>query len=255
MKTIPGFVAGVLFLAAMSIACAAPPCGAEFAARVRWVPDGDTLRLDSGEWVRIQGIDAPETGHGGDPAQYGADAARRALVEAVQGQTVAVVPMGRDTHGRLLAEVVLPGGGDAAEMLVERGLAFYYPHDDHPRGLRKRLLAAQISAIDSGRGFWPRILALPEALRPWVGNRRSGRAFPEGSVTIRSQVSFESLEAAFRAGYSPARAYSPGLWNANVGGEARRRTERNKPRTLRAQLYGGTRRQTWVSWPAAARGH
>lgn len=209
-----GLAAIVMVLAAVSLVCAASPGEGEFSATVRWVADGDTLRLDSGAWVRIQGIDAPETAHGGAPAQYGADAARRALADAAQGRTVAVSAVGRDSHGRLLASVMLPGGQDAARMLVERGLAFYYPHRDHPQGMRKRLLAAQISAMDAGRGFWPRILALPEARRPWVGNRRSGRAFPEGSATARSlspasRVAFDGLDAAFRAGYSPARAHSP----------------------------------------------
>ena len=209
-----GLAVAVLVLATAFLACAASPGGEGFDAKVRWVADGDTLRLDSGEWVRIQGIDAPETAHGGSPAQYGADAARHALANAALGRTVTIAPAGRDAHGRLLAGVALTGGQDAAQMLVERGLAFYYPHSDHPQGLRKRLLAAQISAMDSGRGFWPRILALPESLRPWVGNRRSGRAFPKGSATAQSlapasRVAFDGLEAVFRAGYCPARAYSP----------------------------------------------
>ena len=209
-----GLAVAAMMLAAIVPAFAASASHEEFTAHVRWVADGDTLRLDSGAWVRIQGIDAPETAHGGAPAQYGAEAARRALADAAQGRTVAVAAVGRDSHGRLLASVVLPGGQDAARMLVERGLAFYYPHRDHPQGMRKRLLEAQISAMDAGRGFWPLILALPESRRPWVGNRRSGRAFPKGSATARSLatascVAFDGLEAAFRAGYCPARAYSP----------------------------------------------
>lgn len=183
-----------------------------FTAFVKWVPDGDTLLLDTGEWVRIQGIDTPETAHKKRPAQYFAEEARASLALAAEKRTVTITPEGRDRYGRLLASVALPNGSDAATMQVEQGAAFYFPHADHSPQLQKRLLKAQISAMDAGRGFWPRILSLPAARAPWVGNKRSGRAYP-GTAAKRlspsSRVVFDDLEAVFRAGYSPARSSSP----------------------------------------------
>ena len=184
------------------------------AVRVKWVPDGDTLQLESGQWVRLQGIDAPETGRDGRAGQIYARAARAVLVQAAQGRVVTVFDRGRDRHGRILGLVTLPDGRDAADVLARRGLAFYYYHGDHTPALRARLLAAQYEAMDEARGFWPRILALPAASALWVGNGASHRAFPAASKAARSlsravRVPFDSLEAVFRAGYCPARAYSP----------------------------------------------
>ncbi|WP_461209392.1 thermonuclease family protein [Desulfocurvus sp. DL9XJH121] len=199
--------------AVLVLACPAP-AGDWFMARAAWVADGDTLRLDDGSWVRLTGIDAPETGKHGEPGQYGAAEARDFLRRAAEGRDVRVRALGRDRHGRILGLVALPDGRDAAEAVALAGLAFYYYHRDHSETLRERLLAAQVRTMDRGRGFWPRILSLPGAKRPWVGNGASRRAFPAGSKAAGSlrperRVEFTDLEAVFRAGYCPAREYSP----------------------------------------------
>lgn len=212
----PALRALVRALALCVLLCAAPgsSCAAAetFLERVKWVPDGDTLLLESGRWVRVQGIDCPETGKDGRPGQAFARQAREALVRAVQGREARVQDLGRDRYGRTLGHVALPDGRDLAQWMLRQGLAFYYPHPDHGPDLRARLLAAQAEAMDAGRGFWPLILGLPEARAPWVGNAASGRAFPGDSSRARSlsrPVVFPDLEAAFRAGFSPARSCSP----------------------------------------------
>ena len=95
-------------------------CGGERVARVI---DGDTLVLDSGERVRLLGIDAPERG------EPGADAATSALREMAAGRRVRLERDGRDRWGRTLARV-RAGGKDASGELLARGLV-------KPRGRRK----------------------------------------------------------------------------------------------------------------------
>jgi endonuclease YncB( thermonuclease family) len=54
----------VLILALAIATLTTPPAGAanyDGSGRVAWVTDGDTFRLESGERIRIAGIDAPET--------------------------------------------------------------------------------------------------------------------------------------------------------------------------------------------------
>ena len=104
-KTIAAMVLSALVYAACGLAQAR----AGRIARVRWVADGDTVWLLSGEKVRLIGIDAPETHHpvkGAEP--FGAEAAEylRALVE---GKEVFLVldQMTKDEYGRTLAYLYL----------------------------------------------------------------------------------------------------------------------------------------------------
>ena len=110
--------------AALLLIAAAP--GEE--ARVRYVTDGDTFRLTSGERIRIAGIDAPET-HA-DQAKCAAEltlgeasAARaRALLD---GRIVEIERVGR-SYNRTVARVSLDGG-DLASQLVAIGAARWWP--------------------------------------------------------------------------------------------------------------------------------
>jgi len=90
-------------------ACGLAQARAGRIARVKWVADGDTVWLLSGEKVRLIGIDAPETHHpvkGAEP--FGPEAAEylRALVE---GKEVFMVldQMTKDEYGRTLAYLYL----------------------------------------------------------------------------------------------------------------------------------------------------
>ena len=68
-------IASMLRALALSALIAAKPMSAPAGAaghsdsgRVDWVTDGDTFRLESGERIRVAGIDAPETHR--DQARY-----------------------------------------------------------------------------------------------------------------------------------------------------------------------------------------
>lgn len=177
--------------------------------------DGDTLWLEGGDKVRLAGIDAPELGHPeeGRAEQYFAAEAAALLESLVAGRELRVESLGRDDYGRLLG-LVRAGGVLVNEVLLEQGAAFYLYFPGRPPGLDERLLAAQVRAMDAGRGFWPRIASLPAAQAPWVGNARSGRAFPAARREARSispghRIAFPTLTEAMRKGYAPARQLTP----------------------------------------------
>lgn len=83
------------------------------------VHDGDTLRLQSGQRVRLWGIDAPEL-----KQAYGV-ASRDHLARLVSGKVVRLEPHGEDRYGRLLA-VVWVGQTCCNESLLKAGLAWWY---------------------------------------------------------------------------------------------------------------------------------
>jgi endonuclease YncB( thermonuclease family) len=104
------------------------------AAAVDYVVDGDTIRLRSGVYVRLIGIDTPEVG------QCGYAAAKRKLDQWVGGDARLVNPSGvddRDHYGRLI-RYVHDSGRDTGLGLIRLGLAkARYDgldgYDRHPR--------------------------------------------------------------------------------------------------------------------------
>lgn len=97
-------------------------------ARVAYVIDGDTFRLDNGERIRVARIDSPETQPGQAKCRgeiTRGQAATRDVRALLQGRMVAIERVGR-SYNRTVANVRL-GGVDVATMLVERGLAAWWP--------------------------------------------------------------------------------------------------------------------------------
>lgn len=183
--------------------------------RVRAVEvlDGDTLALASGERVRLRGIDAPEIRHKGKPGQYHGEESRRLLWALVKGRDLYLdrSELDTDRYGRLVGQVRFGDGRMLSLLLVEAGAVFVYPHaSDTDREMAERLLAAQISAMNKGLGFWPKLLASPAAGNTYLGTRSSRRFHTMSCATGRkvkpaNQVRFSSLREAFAAGYAPAR--------------------------------------------------
>lgn len=180
--------------------------------RVTFVPDGDTLHLEDGRKVRLNGIDAPEMAQNRAPEHYFAQESRDYLRRLVQNQVVRleVDAQGQDRYGRDLATVYLADNRMVNLELVEQGYAFFYPHPHQDKDLQNILMEAQTRAILGRRGFWPRVLAMAQPLTGWVGNRRSKRFHHPDSdhaqeISQRSRVAFFSLEQAFLEGYAPAR--------------------------------------------------
>lgn len=188
--------------------------------------DGDTFVYNRASKVRLAGIDTPEIGHDGAPDQYYAEASRKIAAEIAGKATLVLVPVGagKDRHGRGLCDVRLPDGRSLNEVLVEKGSAYVYYHDDVPQALQARLLAAQRRAMDARAGFWKVVLeSFPAG--EYVGNRNSHRFFSPGCaegrrVASRNRVYFSTAEDAFRAGFSPARPCNiwPAVRNVRTGG-------------------------------------
>jgi endonuclease YncB( thermonuclease family) len=135
-------------LAALVVALAlvAPAQG----AYVRYVVDGDTVRLRSGTYVRLIGVNAPERG------RCGYVSATRTLDRLVNGYVRLVRPRGYDNadrYGRLL-RYVHDAGRDTGRAVIYRGWARNYDAYPHPR--RAGYERAEASARRANRGGWRR---------------------------------------------------------------------------------------------------
>lgn len=175
--------------------------------------DGDTFKLRDRRIARLAGIDAPEVAHGERKAQYYSKEAKRALIELVKGKHVSLEYPGikdKDRYGRYIVEVRLPDGSSINEAMIERGAAFFYPHEDLGPEFQERLKNLQAEAIEERRGMWNELLKMPVAHQQYVGNRNTLRFFPAdcpaaNNLKPRNRVSFDNLMDAFLAGYAPAR--------------------------------------------------
>jgi len=118
------------------------------AVMVDYVVDGDTIRLGSGTYVRLIGIDTPEVG------ECGFDEARMALDQMVGPSVELPNPSSvddKDGYGRLLRYVRV-NGRDTGLVLIRRGLATARydsldGYDWHPRQDRYRAADAKHSDV------------------------------------------------------------------------------------------------------------
>lgn len=183
---------------------------------VRFVPDGDTLFLSSGQKVRLKGIDAPETGHDKQPRQFYALKSRQLLEELVEGRTLHIEAetLNADRYGRILAYVWLSDGRFLNSWLIRQGAAFFYPHPRQDQPHEAELLRSQQRAMRERRGFWGRILTMPRAREPYIGNSNSLR-FHTMECSYGRRINpdnhrkFSNLRQAFDAGYAPCRNCTP----------------------------------------------
>ena len=117
-----------MLVAVLGAALATASAHAE-TGRIRYVTDGDTFRLESGERIRIANIDAPETHT--DQAKCRAEIVLgEAAAERARGlldhRTVTFERVGR-SYNRTVARVTLDGR-DLGERLVTMGVARPWPH-------------------------------------------------------------------------------------------------------------------------------
>ena len=139
----------------------APPGRGAVAVIVRDV-DGDTVLARAGGstfYVRLLGIDTPETHRPGTPVECGgpqASARMNALVPPGTRVRLETDPTQDrvDRYGRLLAYVWLPDGRLAEDVELESGWATTYVYDSNPVELFARLAAAAKRARAAHRGVW-----------------------------------------------------------------------------------------------------
>jgi micrococcal nuclease len=124
--------------------------------------DGDTLLVSVGgreRYVRLLGIDTPETHRPGTPIECGgpeASAHMKALVQP--GTAVRLEPDPTqdrtDRYGRLLAYVRLPDGRLAEDEQLRAGWAMSYVYRGRPVARYAELRRAEAAGRAARRGVW-----------------------------------------------------------------------------------------------------
>lgn len=190
------------------------PCfAASSCVGIRYVHDGDTVVLTTGEQVRYVGMDAPEMGRKGAKNQYMALESRNYNLHLVRNARVRLEfdEERRDRHGRMLAYVFLENGTMVNLLLVRKGLAFVLVKKPNMKYF-SLLLDAQRQALGEKIGIWRKP---PERREPhYLGNRASFRfhrpGCPLGKKIARPNlVRFDTWEKAYWEGFSPCRRCSP----------------------------------------------
>lgn len=115
------------WLASPPALAACAPDNIDLRATVSYVYDGDTVRLKSGDKVRLIGINTPEMGRDERPAEPLAKDARQALIKLLEKHQYQVSlrygQQQRDRYGRLLAHAYTPQGESISVHLLNKGLA------------------------------------------------------------------------------------------------------------------------------------
>ena len=95
-------------------------------ASVKYVIDGDTVILADERHIRLIGINTPEIGHDGRPAQPGANQAYHYLDNLLRTQKTVFLHYDRqrlDHYQRTLAHLFLEDGTNIQALLLDKGLA------------------------------------------------------------------------------------------------------------------------------------
>jgi len=183
---------------------------------VRWVNDGDTVVLTTGQRVRYIGLNAPEIDHEdqkAEPFGYPAKSFNKELV--LSGKIRLEYDTERfDRYGRLLAYVFLDDGTFLNIRLLQAGLAYYLPH--HPDlKYNQSLLKAQQEAMDLKKGMWRN---WKETEKAYVGNRQSRRFHIStcplaDRIRFNNRITFSSKWEAFSNGYAPSKKCIKEFWS------------------------------------------
>ena len=151
-------MASVRLLAAVvigALAVTAPALAVQFTGEVTGVPQGDTLIVKHEgkvHTIRLHGVLAPEK------SQPYAGQATAFMAKLAMGQTVHVIPMGKDRQKQVSAEVLLDGKS-LNDQLVREGFAWW----NHKQTRGGRLRTLQAAARAERRGLW----ADSDPIPPW----------------------------------------------------------------------------------------
>jgi len=127
---------------------------AEFSKVVR-VIDGDTVRLQTGESVRLLGINTPEIGYKGKRSDAGAEEAKAYLKKLVLNHRVLLEQdvEKEDKYTRKLAHVFLENGMHINAQMLRHGMAALSIHPPNFK-YEQRLKTAQNYAEKRQLGIW-----------------------------------------------------------------------------------------------------
>lgn len=143
------------------LSCSSPATSLEAPRRsglVHWVIDGDTFQLETGERIRLIGVDTPEYQPWKKRVQfYGQEAS--AYSKQILSQKKVWLESDvtkKDKYGRTLAYVYLENGDFVNLRLVEEGYAkakYYKPNGRH----RKIFKDAEKKAKAARKGMWKKL--------------------------------------------------------------------------------------------------
>ncbi|MRG87536.1 endonuclease [Salinibacillus xinjiangensis] len=216
-----------------------PSAVGEYTSTVRYVTDGDTIRLEEpvlgSDRVRFVNIDTPETdmgsangAHGENQDEHG-EAAKTHLQTLLQPGDEVTLKIGdepTDDYGRLLAQVINKDGVNTNLEMVKQGYAvtyFIWPFGDE--AVYDTYQAAVKEAKDQERGIWNPdnpLLELPFEYRAileggdfdkYVGNSETKQyVTPEKweEVPVEKRVFFWNENDAIEAGYTAVDGGEPG---------------------------------------------
>lgn len=185
-----------MMLAAMSSAVLAEDVHVTGRAEV---VDGDTLRIGPIR-IRLNGIDAPETGQTCGRAEGGdwdcATAAASRLAKLIGDRPVDCVALDQDAYGRVIA-TCRAGGSDVGQMLVAEGLAWAFLRYSPVYALEEN--TARVDRI----GIWQGRAEAPWDYREnrW---RRAAAASPRPGCAIKGNISVSSGARIYHTPWSSA---------------------------------------------------
>ena len=121
---------------------------------VERVVDGDTIKLSTGERVRLIGVDTPETVHPRKPVEYFGKEASAFTKRLCEGKVVRLEydQTTRDKYGRLLAYVYLEDGTFVNAEIVRQGYGHAYTK--FPFKYMEEFREYEREAREQKRGLW-----------------------------------------------------------------------------------------------------
>ena len=180
---------------------------------VKYIYDGDTILIDTGDAVRYLGINAPEIGHEGKKSQFMAHDARDFNIHLVGGSRVRIELDREETdhYGRLLAYVFLKNGDMVNALIVKKGFAHVMVKDSQVKYF-KLLMELQRQAMNAKLGIWTRKPEKKE--RYYLGNKSSFRFHRPGClfasrILPKNLVKVKNYQDAFWMGFSPCKRCNP----------------------------------------------
>lgn len=156
---------------------------------VKWVVDGDTVKLDDGRFVRMLGINAPEMPRDDRAGHPLAEESRAFVVQALGAPARVWLENdenAEDHYRRRLAHVFDVGGRNLSAALLEEGLAaalIMPPNERHAECYR----AAQMRARSAAKGIWAEPYYQPIASRA-LGYGLKGFRRVEGRIVRLSRT-------------------------------------------------------------------
>ncbi len=183
---------------------------------VRWVSDGDTIILSTGQCIRYIGVNAPEIDHEHQQAQpygYQAKSFNKNLILSKRIRLEYDLER-HDRYGRELAYIFLEDGTFVNARLLKAGMVFYLYRKPNLK-YNEALMKAQQEAMAQKTGIWQ---YWREDGTRYVGNRNS-RRFHVSSCPLTAKIRAENLIYfsskwdAFRNGYAPSKVCIPEFWS------------------------------------------